>query len=398
MKGDELSWKVAARKDGSIPITVSPQRCSVVAGCQHRSLLIKQTVTRGPEQNTLIRCSRTMARHRLDQIGYGEFDGTGAGGGPTRTGRGIGRRATHSLRCRVFRHRSPRHHSRRTQRPVERASSQGIVWALSYFGPQGDELLQQLSATTQSGESLSQFGYTNNSNDNVTGFTASSSASATSASYMYDTANRLQSVFLGGATTPTFAYGYDPTSNLTSITANGSQQSPTYTATNELTSGTYDANGSPTALGGNTYTWDGANRIVSFTGTANNTSSFTYDGLGRLVRVVDTSNGSVIAGGTPYYYVRDRLGSVRQLVTTSGSVAVQYDYDPYGNPTTVTGTASSDIRYAGYFYHPASGLEFALYRAYDPTHARTLAESGSHCRGRWHQSLWVYPSESNHSC
>lgn len=49
-----------------------------------------------------------------------------------------------------------------------------------------------------------------------------------------------------------------------------------------------------------------------------------------------------------------------------------YDYDPYGNPTTVTGTATSDIGYAGYFYHPASGLEFALYRAYDPTHARWL--------------------------
>jgi RHS repeat-associated protein len=47
----------------------------------------------------------------------------------------------------------------------------------------------------------------------------------------------------------------------------------------------------------------------------------------------------------------------------------------------VTGTATSDIGYAGYFYHPGSGLEFALFRAYDPTHARWLnrdpiAESG----------------------
>jgi RHS repeat-associated protein len=60
------------------------------------------------------------------------------------------------------------------------------------------------------------------------------------------------------------------------------------------------------------------------------------------------------------------------LVTASGTVAVQYDYDPYGNSTTVSGSAVSDIGYAGYFYHPASGLEFSLFRAYDPAHARWL--------------------------
>ena len=297
-----------------------------------------------------------------------------------------------------------------TARVTAISSSQGPAVALSYFGPQGDELLQQLTATTQSGGLLSQFGYTDNSDDNVTSFTQSSPAlpaTSSTSTYTYDTVNRLQSVFVGAATTPTFAYGYDPASNLTSITANGSQQSPSYTVTNALVSGTYDANGSPTALAGNTYTWDGANRIVGFSGTANNTSSFTYDGLGRVVRIVDTNSGTVVADhsylwcgparclahdntqsgspvstqywdqgvithGTPYYYVEDNQGSVRQLVTTSGNVAAQYDYDPYGNPTTVTGTATSDIGYAGYFYHQASGLEFALFRAYDPAHARWL--------------------------
>ena len=54
------------------------------------------------------------------------------------------------------------------------------------------------------------------------------------------------------------------------------------------------------------------------------------------------------------------------------SVAVQYDYDPYGNPTTLSGSATSDIGYAGYFQHAASGLDFAVYRAYDSAHARWL--------------------------
>jgi RHS repeat-associated protein len=203
-------------------------------------------------------------------------------------------------------------------------------------------------------------------------------------------------------------YGYDHASNLLSITPNGATQSFAYTSTNSITSGSYDSNGSPTVLSGNSYKWDGANRVVGFANSANNTgSSFTYDGLGRLVRVVDTHAGAVTAdhsytwcgnvrclahdntqsgspvstqyfdqgaiiGGTSYYYVKDQLGSVTHLVTNAGSVASQYTYDPYGNQTTVSGTVVSDIGYAGYFTHAASGLDFAMYRAYDPVHARWL--------------------------
>ncbi len=48
------------------------------------------------------------------------------------------------------------------------------------------------------------------------------------------------------------------------------------------------------------------------------------------------------------------------------------NYDPYGNRDILSGTVGSDIGYAGYFYHAASGLEFTLNRAYDPQHARWL--------------------------
>ena len=137
---------------------------------------------------------------------------------------------------------------------------------------------------------------------------------------------------------------------------------------------------------------------------------FVYDGLGQLVRVVDIANGAITADhtylwcgyvrcaahdnaqtGSPistwyfgegaiisgtayyyYYYVTDELGSVNELVTSSGSIASQFTYDPYGNRTTVSGTVIPDVGYAGYFYHAVSGLDFALYRAYDPVHARWL--------------------------
>jgi hypothetical protein len=62
---------------------------------------------------------------------------------------------------------------------------------------------------------------------------------------------------------------YDAASNLSSITAGGSTQNFTYMSTNSITSGSYDADGDPTSLGANGYTWDGANRIISFAGAGN---------------------------------------------------------------------------------------------------------------------------------
>jgi RHS repeat-associated protein len=294
-----------------------------------------------------------------------------------------------------------------TSRVTGVSSNSGPTAALTYFGPTGDELLEQLNITTHTGStSLAQFGYTYNADDNVKTF-AVSSPSAQTTTYAYDKANRAVSALIGTGT-PQYVYGYDHASNLTSITPNGATQSFSYTSTNVIASGTYDLNGSPTALSGKSYKWDGANRIVRFANTANNTgSSFTYDGTGHLVRVVDTHAGAItadhsytwcgnirclahdntqtgspvttqyfdqgaIVGGTPYYYVKDKLGSVTELVSSTGSVASQYTYDPYGNQARISGSLVSDIGYSGYFYHAASGLAFALYRAYDPTHARWL--------------------------
>jgi RHS repeat-associated protein len=211
-----------------------------------------------------------------------------------------------------------------------------------------------------------------------------------------------------GSGTPQYQYAFDHASNLTSITANGPEQNYAYTSTNAITGAAYDSNGSPTSLAGASYKWDGENRLIQYSNLANNTgTSFSYDGLGRLIRVVDTHAGAITAdrsftwcgntrclahdntqsnspvstqyydqgaiiAGTSYYYTKDRLGSVSQLIDTSGTIAAQYTYDPYGNITTVSGTLVSDIGYAGYYYHAVSGLNFAVHRAYDSTHARWL--------------------------
>lgn len=289
-----------------------------------------------------------------------------------------------------------------TSRVTGVTSTQGPNLSMTYYGTTGDELLEEITATTQSGTALDQFGYAYNADDNITGFSEAGAASQ-AITYNYDKANRLSSA----DGTAQYGYGYDSASNILSFTTNGTAASYTYTATNAITSGSYDANGSPTSLGGATYTWDGANRAVGFANASGQSSTFTYDGQGRLVRIVDKSNGNVtadhaftwcgnvrclahdntqtgspvstqyfsqgvIVSGVPYYYVRDKLRSVRELVAAGGSVVAQYDYDPYGNPTVINGTGTPDIGYAGYFHHAASGLDFTLNRAYDPVHARWL--------------------------
>jgi RHS repeat-associated protein len=167
---------------------------------------------------------------------------------------------------------------------------------------------------------------------------------------------------------------------------------------------TYDLNGNLLSDGTRTYQWDAANRLTAINnGTAS--SLFTYDGLGRRVKIVEETSGTVTStkqlvwlggdiaeernasdtvtkrfypqgeqiGSTNYFYTRDHLGSVRELLNSSQTVQARYDYDPYGRTTLVSGTNLSDFQYAGYYLHQPSGDNLTLFRAYDPNTARWLS-------------------------
>jgi len=161
----------------------------------------------------------------------------------------------------------------------------------------------------------------------------------------------------------------------------------------------YDANGNCLSDGIRTYHWDAENRLVSVT-QGTNTYSFGYDYASR--RVTEKLNGTLITqsvwdgqslaeernasnavtkqffaqgevqSGSPFYYLRDHLGSVRELVNSSGAVQAEYTYDPYGNATTnqVSGTNVATFQYAGYYAHQGTGLDLTLYRAYDSVTGR----------------------------
>ncbi|MBS2010083.1 MAG: hypothetical protein JST01_23745 [Cyanobacteria bacterium SZAS TMP-1] len=69
---------------------------------------------------------------------------------------------------------------------------------------------------------------------------------------------------------------------------------------------------------------------------------------------------------------RDHQGSIREMTDNSGNIVAQYAYDPYGNATKLQGSMDSDFQYAGYYYHPRSGLSLTLNRAYSPVLGRFI--------------------------
>ena len=76
--------------------------------------------------------------------------------------------------------------------------------------------------------------------------------------------------------------------------------------------------------------------------------------------------------GQNYYYTRDHLGSIREMTDSNGTVRSRYEYDPFGVRTRGVNDVEADFGFTGYWHHGPSGLDLALYRAYNPTIGRWL--------------------------
>lgn len=224
--------------------------------------------------------------------------------------------------------------------------------------------------------------------------------------YTYDAVLRLTDAQGGNSE----SYAYDPAGNITeadttsgstSFAINGLNQIETANGTNY----TYNADGELVDDGAKTYRWDAAGRLIEITNEqTGHISQFSYDGFGRRVTDTETdpsgtpvtvhflwcglrmcekrdASDTVLAryyaqgeihGGQPFYYAQDQAGSVTALVDASGAVVGRLSYDSYGNITNSSGMLP-DYRYAGLYYHQATGLDLATYRLYDPPARRWIS-------------------------
>jgi len=169
----------------------------------------------------------------------------------------------------------------------------------------------------------------------------------------------------------------------------------------------HDPNGNltskTTATGITTYEWDALDRLITIIHEDATSSHFAYDGLSRRVRITEkdatetiTSDKSFVwddlaiaeeratdgttvnkrfypqgvelvtgTGSDTYTYRTDHLGSIREVVDSTGALAARYDYSAWGEADIVSGTFDLDFRYTGHYYLQPSDLYLAPFRAYD---------------------------------
>jgi RHS repeat-associated protein len=96
--------------------------------------------------------------------------------------------------------------------------------------------------------------------------------------------------------------------------------------------------------------------------------------------------GATVGTAAKYQTLTDHLGNVRELVAITaspaaptGTVVTRYDYTAYQRPEKVhqhpgTNVEATFQTIGRYYHHEPSGLELALYRAYDPELGRWISE------------------------
>jgi RHS repeat-associated protein len=233
--------------------------------------------------------------------------------------------------------------------------------------------------------------------------------------------------FTGNGTLPAAASvanvtGIDGSSN---VKTNGINLS---VATGTSSSPSYDLNGNMASDGTNSYAWDAENRLIEivYPGSGNN-SQFAYDGRGRCVEILEftasslTSTKQFVCGGdalrpnqpweerdssgvitkqffsrgqinatTKYSYVKDQLGSMREMTNAAGVIESESSYDPFGQMTLITNTVPSDFGFTGHYIHARSGLSLTPLRAYSPMLDRWLTRDPIQENGPAGVNLFAY--------
>lgn len=219
----------------------------------------------------------------------------------------------------------------------------------------------------------------------------------------YDAANQLlsASVTNAGTLVNSFSYFYDVAGNRLMEQVGSTNSTATYNALNQLSA----RSGSGVSR---TNEWDALNRLVAVN-VANQRIEFSYDGFSRLASLRFLTNGVEAnlrkfvwcdgeiseerdAAGVvtkrffnqgvkletgpnagKYFYTRDHLGSVRELIDSNGVVRARYSYDLYGRRTKLAGDLDADFGFAGMFWSAEAKLNLTHFRAYDPELGRWLS-------------------------
>jgi RHS repeat-associated protein len=189
-------------------------------------------------------------------------------------------------------------------------------------------------------------GYTYNTAGQLTSSPASADLGSTS--YTYDQlGDRTSATVSGGQPT---TYGYDQVGQLAGVSQTGSSQAYAYDSNGLLASSTV---GSTT----DNLVWDQSTSVPLLLFDGKDSNVYGPDGL--PIEQIST------AGNVSYLH-HDQLGSTRLITDPSGNTTATITYSPYGQPEASTGTATTNLGYAGQYTDPTTGLVYLRARWYDP--------------------------------
>jgi RHS repeat-associated protein len=252
--------------------------------------------------------------------------------------------------------------------------------------------------------------YTRDDVGNITAIT-DNLVPAKNRSYTYDNLYRLITATgpWGGLT-----YAYDLVGNRTNETTDTGNTAYSYTAnTNKLSSTTgektlnfgYDNDGNTTSEDSKQFIYNQNQRLIQVTDTGNVLGEYVYNGNGQRVKkytyngskctvyhydkngmliAESSSSGTVkaeytylngqplakIEGDDIYYYHNDHLGTSMVMTDSSAAKVWEGEYLPFGEPLTVTGTVTNNLRFPGQYFDSETELHYNYFRDYNPVVGR----------------------------
>ncbi|MEW6600556.1 MAG: DUF6531 domain-containing protein, partial [Nitrospirota bacterium] len=266
----------------------------------------------------------------------------------------------------------------------------------------------QLNGLTIS--NLKQLSYTRDNTGNITAIIDTLNPS-TNKSYTYDNLYRLSS---STGQWGSLSYTYDGVGNRQTETTGTGSTTYTYTAnTNKLASVTgektfsfsYDADGNTTVENTRQFIYNQNQRLKQVTDNSTVLGDYVYNARGQRVKktvngqttvynydqnamliMESTGSGTITAeyaylNGQPlakiennniYYYYNDHLGTPMLMTDSAGSVVWQGEYLPFGEPVSVSGSITNNLRFPGQYYDAETGLNQNWHRDYKPEVGRYL--------------------------
>jgi len=227
--------------------------------------------------------------------------------------------------------------------------------------------------TAVSGSRTESYSYDLNGNRTGTGYSTTvmnETATSPGTTYTYDNAGNMISAKTGSTIT---TYTYDYRNRLTEVTTGGSVVA-TYT---------YNALDQRIGIKDNsTQTWTvyngsdaDATPYADFNGSGSLTERYLYGPGVVNGAVVDEILARTSSGGTTAWYLPDKLGSVRDIVSPTGTELDHVVYDSFGIVLTETNATNGDrFKYAGMEFDSAIGQYYDRARYYDAVTGRFMGQ------------------------